>query len=297
MPTIGWLSSRTSAQGQYLVAAVRDGLKQTGFVEGENVTIDYRWAEGDISRLPTLAAELVRRLVTVIVAGGTSQQAKAATSTIPIVFTSGLDPVAYGLVASIARPGGNLTGVTFYSGALLGKQIELLRQLVPRVAMVGLLVKPDSPSAPPQIANLGETARTIGQAVEIINASTEADFEPAIAGFARRTNAAMIVGVDPYFDSRASRLTELAARYALPTIYNLREYVDAGGLVGYGGSILDTYRRAGVYAGRILKGAQPGDLPVLLPTTFELAINLKTAKALGLTIPPLILARADEVIE
>jgi putative ABC transport system substrate-binding protein len=297
MPVVGFLNSRTQAQGQYLVAAVREGLKQTGFVDGENMTIDYRWSEGDISRLPALAAELVQRRVAVIVAGGTSQPAKAATTSIPIVFTTGLDPVAYGLVESLNRPGGNLTGISTYSGALVSKQLELLRELVPRAATVGLLVKPDNPSSQLQIADLREAARTLGQPLDIVNAATEADFELAIAGFARKQNAAMIVSIDPYFDSHAGQLAALAARYALPTIYNLREYVDAGGLMSYGGSIVDTYRQAGIYAGRILKGAKPSELPVLLPTTFALVINLKTAKALGLTISPSILVRADEVIE
>ena len=294
---IGFLSNRTPAQGRYLVEAVREGLKQTGFVEGENVTIDYRWSGGDTSRLPSLAEELVRRPVAVIVAGGTPQPAKAATASIPIVFTTGLDPMAYGLVASLSRPGGNVTGVTFYSGALLGKQLEFLRELAPRTASFGILVRQGSPSAAPQVADLREAVRATGVAIDVVPAAAEADFEPAIAGFARKWNAALVVSVDPYFDSRAAQLASLAARYSLPAVYNLREYVDAGGLMSYGGSILDAYRQAGNYAGRILKGAKPSELPVLLPTKFELVINRKALAALGLGISPSLLARADEVIE
>ena len=296
VPIVGLLNNRTPEQGRYLVAAIREGLKQSGFVDGESVTIDFRWSGGDIARLPALAEALVRRPVAVIIAGGTPQAAKAATTTVPIVFTTGLDPIAYGLVTSLGRPEGNLTGVTFYSGALLGKQLELLRELAPQTATVGLLVKPDSPSAKPQIAALRET-QLPGVSIEVVNAALEADFEPAIAGLAQKPRAAMIVSVDPYFDSRAARLAALAARHAVPTIYTLREYVDAGGLMSYGASIVDAYRQAGVYAGRILKGARPSDLPVVLPTQFELAINRKTANALGLAIPTSILARADEVIE
>ncbi|MFI4999568.1 MAG: ABC transporter substrate-binding protein [Reyranellales bacterium] len=297
VPVIGFLSNRTPRQGSHLVAAVRDGLKRSGFIEGENVTIEYRWSGGELARLPELAADLVRRKVAVIVAGGTPQPARAATASIPIVFTTGLDPVAYGLVKSLNRPDGNLTGATFYSGALGGKQLELLREIAPRTRSVGLLVKPDSLSAGLQTDDVRKSAQAIGQQIEVVKAAVESEFEPAIAKFAHQPNAAMVVSVDPYFDSRADRLVALAARYALPTIYNLREYVDAGGLISYGGSISETYRQAGVYAGRILKGAKPGDLPVVLPTLFELVVNRRVATTLGLTLSPALLARADEVIE
>jgi putative ABC transport system substrate-binding protein len=297
VPVVGLLNNRTAEQGRYLVAAIREGLKQTGFVDGENVTLVFAWSGGDISQLPALAQSLVRRPVAVIIAGGTVQPAKAATTTIPVVFTTGQDPVAYGVVTNLGRPEGNVTGVTFYSGALLGKQLELLREVAPQAATIGLLVKPDSPSAAPQIAALREAAQASGVSIEVVNAALEADFEPAIAGFARRPGAAMMVSVDPYFDSRADRLVALARRHALPTVYNLREYVAAGGLISYGASIVDAYRQAGAYAGRILKGARPSDLPVVLPTQFELVVNRTAATALGLTLPRSILARADEVIE
>jgi ABC-type uncharacterized transport system substrate-binding protein len=296
-PVIGFLSSRTAEQGQYLVVAVRRGLAEVGYVEGQNVTIEYRWADGHIERLPALAADLVRSRVGVIIAGGTPQPAIAATSTIPIVFTTGLDPIPYGLVTSLNRPDRNATGITFYSGALGGKQIELLREMAPSVAMIGLLVKPDSASAGPQTANAREAARGIGQEIQILDAKSEGDFEAAFALLSRRRNPGLVISVDPYFDSRAEQLVGLAARYAIPAIYNLREYAQAGGLMSYGASITDTYRLAGTYAGRILGGAQPSELPVQLPTKFELIVNLKTARALGLDVSPMLLARADEVIE
>src|SRR5258708_32640183 len=218
MPIVGFLSNRTPTQGRYLVAAIREGLKQAEFVEGENVTIDYRWSGGDTSRLPALAEELVRRPVAVIIAGGTPQPAKAATASIPIVFTTGLDPTAYGLVTSLSRPEGNLTGVTFYSGALLGKQLEFLRELAPRTVSFGILVRQGSPSAAPQVAALREAAGATGMAIDVVNAAAEADFEPAIARFPRRSHAALIVSVDPYFHSPPGQLATLPARYSLPPL-------------------------------------------------------------------------------
>ena len=262
MPVIGFLSSRTADHGQYLVAAIRQGLRESGCVEGQNVVIECRWADGHVDRLAALASDLVRQPVAVIIAGGTPQFAKGATSSIPIVFTTGLDPVANGLVSSFNRPEGNITGATFYSGALGAKQLQLLRELIPKASTFGLLVKPDTATATPPIENLPQAARSIGQSVQVLNASIEAEFEPVIASFARRPNAALIVSVDPYFDSRANQLTALAARHALPTVYNIREFTRAGGLASYAASITDTYRHVGVYAGRILSGAKWSDLSV-----------------------------------
>ncbi len=296
-PMIGFLSIRTAAQAQRLVAAFKAGLKQEGFAEGDNVDVEYRWGNGNVAALPALAADLVRRNVAVIVAGGTPQSAKEATSSIPIVFTTGLDPVSYGLVTSISRPTGNLTGATFYSGALGGKQLELLRELAPAARIFGLLVKPDSASARPQIDEMNRAARAAGIQVQIVKAALESDFEPAVADFARQPGAALIVSVDPYFDSHAKVLVAAVNRHALPAIYNLRIFVDAGGLMSYGASITDTYRQAGAYAGRILKGAKPADLPVMQPTQFEFVVNRQAAASLGLALDPALLARADEVIE
>jgi putative ABC transport system substrate-binding protein len=297
MPVIGFLSSRSPEQGQYLVAAIRQGLRELGYVEGQNVTIEYRWAQGYMDRLDALAAELVRQQVAVIIAGGTPLAARAATSSIPIVFTTGLDPVAYGLIKSFNRPEGNITGATFYSGALGPKQLQLLRELIPSARTFGFLVKPDSPSAAPQVESMQRAAQSIGQRLQILNANVEDDFEPLIAGLARRKNAALIVSVDPYFDSRATQLVGIAARHALPAIYNIREFVQAGGLASYGSSITDTYRQAGVYAARLLKGAKPSELPVQLPTKYEFVINMTAAKALGIKVPQSLLVRADEVLQ
>jgi putative ABC transport system substrate-binding protein len=297
LPTIGFLSSRTSKQAEYLIAAIHEGLKEIGYIEGQNVAIEYRYAEGQYDRLPALAADLVRRKVAVMVAGGTSSPAIAATQTIPIVFTSGSDPVAIGLVNSLNRPDGNVTGATFYSGALGAKQMELLSELAPKTRTFGLLVNPNIASAASQIRDTQSAASAIGRELHMLNAGTERDIDAAFAALAKLPNPALVVSVDPFFDSRPNQLVELAARYALPTVYYLREFVQAGGLMSYGASIIDTYRQAGIYAGRILKGEKPADLPVLLPTKFELAMNAKTAKALGLTIPPKLLFTADEVIE
>jgi len=297
IPVIGFLSSRSPGDAAYVVMPFLRGLKAAGYVEGQNVAIEYQWAEGQNDRLAALAADLVNRQVAVIVAGGTSQQAKAATSTIPIVFTSGGDPVNLGLVVSLNRPGGNITGATFYSGALGAKQLELLRELVPKAKVIGMLVNPSMPSAAPQVKDAQEAARVIGQQIHVVNASSENEFEAAFRTLAQLRVHALLVAVDPLFDSHPRQLVELAARRTVPAVYNLREFVSAGGLMSYGASIADTYRQAGVYAGQILKGAKPADLPVVLPTKFELVINLKTAKALGVTVPPTLLARADEVIE
>jgi putative ABC transport system substrate-binding protein len=244
-----------------------------------------------------LAADLVRRQVAVIVAGGTSGPAKQATTTIPIVFTTGSDPLVVGLVTSISRPNGNLTGATFYSAALIGKQLELLREIAPQSAEIGLLVNPKAPSAESQENDALAATRAVGLQLHVLRASTEPELESAFANLGRFSNAGLLVGVDPYFDSRPHQLVALAGKYKVPTIYNLREFVVAGGLISYGASITDAYRQAGLYAGRIVKGERPGDLPVQFPTKFDLVINLKTAKALGLDIAPTLLTRADEVIE
>ena len=297
MPLIGFLSSRTPAQAEYVIAAFRKGLENAGYVEGRNVGIEFRFAEGQNDRLPELAADLVRRQVAVIVAGGTSGPAKQATTTIPIVFTTGSDPLVVGLVTSISRPNGNLTGATFYSAALIGKQLELLREIAPQSAEIGLLVNPKAPSAESQENDALAATRAVGLQLHVLRASTEPELESAFANLGRFSNAGLLVGVDPYFDSRPHQLVALAGKYKVPTIYNLREFVVAGGLISYGASITDAYRQAGLYAGRIVKGERPGDLPVQFPTKFDLVINLKTAKAIGLDIAPTLLTRADEVIE
>jgi putative ABC transport system substrate-binding protein len=297
MPVIGFLSSRTPDQAAYVIAAFRQGLEQAGYIEGRNVAIEFRFADGQNDRLPELAADLVRRQVAVIVAGGTYGPAKQATTRIPIVFTTGSDPLVLGLVTSISRPNGNLTGATFYSGALLGKQLELLREIAPQYQQIGLLINPKAPSAESQAKDALAATHALGLQLHVFRASTESELETAFASLGRLSNAALLVGVDPYFDSRPERLVALAARYKVPTVYNLREFVVAGGLISYGASITDAYRQAGLYAGRIVKGEKPGDLPVQFPTRFDLAINLKTARAMGLTITPTLLARADEVIE
>lgn len=297
LPVIGFLTSRTPQEAEYLVAALREGLKESGFVEGQNVAIEYRYAEGHYDRLPALATDLVVRQVSVIIAGGTSGPAIAATKTVPIVFTSGFDPVAAGLVASLNRPGGNVTGATFFSGALGGKQLELLTKLAPKNAALGLLIHADSKSAATQVRDTQSAARTIGRELHVLPVSKEAEIDAAFAALAGVPNAAMLISVDPFFDSHPAQLIEAAARYTLPTAYYLRDFVRAGGLMSYGASITDTYRQAGNYAGRILRGESPGDLPIQLPTKFEFSINLKTAKTLGLAIPPTLLATADEVVE
>lgn len=297
MPVVGFLSSRTAAQAQYLLPALRAGLKETGYVEGQNVTIEFRYADNRNDRLAALAAELVDRQVSVIVAGGTSRPAISATRTIPVVFTTGFDPVAAGLVASLNRPEANATGATFYSGALGSKQIELLVELAPRTATIGLIINPALMSATSQIASMQSAARAVGRELVVLSASGENEFEATFAELAKRPNPGLIVSVDPLFDSHSAQLIALAERHALPTVYYLREFAEAGGLVSYGASILDAYRQAGAYAGRILRGAKPADLPVQLPTRFELVVNLKTARSLGLTIPPALLATADEVVE
>ena len=301
MPVIGLLDPRSPHVLADLLRAFRQGLKDTGYVEGENVAIEYRWAENQMDRLPALAAELVRRQVAVIAttAGpAPAFAAKAATTTIPIVFIAGEDPVRLGLVASLARPGGNLTGINFVVGELTAKRLEFLRELVPAAARVAVLVNPaNAANADSTLRDLGPAVRAMGLQIQVLNASTGREIEAALATFMRERPDALFVGSDPFFHSRRVQLAVLAARHTVPAAYSQRDYAEAGGLMSYGSNVTDAWRQAGVYAGRILKGAKPADLPVVQPNKFELVINLPTARALGLTVPPPLLARADEVIE
>jgi putative tryptophan/tyrosine transport system substrate-binding protein len=298
MPVIGYLSSGSPGPNAPIVAAFRQGLGETGYVEGKDVAIEYRWAEGSYDRLPAFAADLVGRKVDVIVAGGPAAlAAKGATSTIPIVFFGGGDPVGDGLVASLARPGGNLTGVSIMVLELTPKRLELLSELVPQTEVIALLVNPNSSEAEPTIRDAQEAARTKGMRLQILMASSESEIDAAFASLAQLRAGALVVGADPFFSSRREQLVALAARHAVPAIYALRDFAAAGGLISYGPSLTVIYHQVGIYVGKILKGAKPADLPVEQPTRFELVVNLKTATALGLTVPPLLLATADEVIE
>jgi putative ABC transport system substrate-binding protein len=300
MPVVGFLHGASADGAAYQVTAFRQGLNQTGYVEGQNVTIEYRWAEGQYNRLPALATDLVAHPLAVIAtAGGISSvlAAKAVTKAIPIVFLTGDDPVKFGLVASLNRPGGNLTGVSFLSPVLEAKRVELLRVLVPTATTIAVLVNPNSPGAEARLGDVREAARLLGQQVSIVNAGSEGDFEAAFARLVQQGAGALIVVSDPLFNNHRDQLTALTARHTIPAIYFDREFALAGGLMSYGTSIADAYRQLGIYAGRIVKGEKPADLPVVQPTKFELVINLKTAKALGLNIPDKLLALADEVIE
>jgi putative tryptophan/tyrosine transport system substrate-binding protein len=296
MPVIGFLGSGSPGP---TVAAFNEGLSQTGYVEGQDVAIEYRWAEGRYDRLPALAADLVTRKVDVIAAITTASAlaARTATSTIPIVFAIGGDPVADGLVASLARPSGNLTGVSILIGELTPKRLELLSDLVPQSGVIALLVNPNNPLTEPMIRDVQEAARAKGVQLDILKAGTESEIDAAFATLVQLHDGALVVGADAFFSSRRDQLVALAASHAVPAIYEYREFAEAGGLISYGPSITAATRQLGTYAGKILKGAKPADLPVQQPTTFELVVNLKTAKALGLTVPPSILARAVEVIE
>ena len=300
MPVVGFLSGRSLASDAELVAAFRRALSESGFVEGQNVAIEFRWADGRLDQLPALAVELIERKVAVLFAGASeslSSALRVASAIVPVVFATGSDPVAAGLVASLNRPSGNLTGVTVITGALWPKRLELLRELVSPSPVIALLVNPNNINTIPAVRELNDAARKIGQNVVVLNADAEREFEPAFVVLKEKRASALVVSDDALFAGRRARLVDLAARHAVPAIYGRREYPDAGGLVSYGASTVDQYYQCGVYVARILKGARPADLPFLQPTKFEFVINLKTAKALGLTIPPQLLARADEVIE
>jgi len=281
-----------------VVAAFRKGLSESGFVEPQNVTIDFRWAEGQFDRLPALARELIDRPVAVVAAlGGSDTAAKSATTTIPIVFGTGGDPVANGLVASLNKPGGNITGVTFLTAALGAKRLGLLRDLVPTAQVIALLANPNYYLGPVQIRDVEEAARALGQTLVVLDGSTDEKIEAAFAALAPQHVSALLVSSDPFFDTRRDRLVALALQHRVPAIYQFREYAVAGGLMSYGTSITEMYRLVGLYVGRILKGEKPADLPVMQVAKFELVINLKTAKALGVKISDNLLSLADEVIE
>jgi putative tryptophan/tyrosine transport system substrate-binding protein len=300
MPVIGSLSGRSPHEAASVIAAFHRGLGEMGYVEGKNVAVEYRWAEGRYDRLPALAGELVDRHVAAIAATGGSVSglaAKAATTAIPIVFSSGGDAVKLGLVASLNRPGGNVTGVNLIFGALGAKRLELLREAIPSVSSLAMLVNPNYPSAAEEVASVQAAARSLGLQMAVLNAPVESDFELAFATLARQKIAGLLVTDDPFLQSHRDQLARLAARHAIPAIYFSRDFCDAGGLMSYGPNLSDAYRLVGVYIGRILKGEKPADLPVIQPTRFELVINLKTAKALGLDIPQTLIIRADETIE
>jgi putative ABC transport system substrate-binding protein len=300
MPVIGCLHAAAPGPFAAYMDAFRRGLGDAGYVEGHSVAIEYRWAEGHSDRLPALAADLVSQKVDVIAAVGGVAAALAsrnATTTIPVVFIVGGDPVGDGLVASLARPGGNLTGISIMTGELMPKRLELLLELVPDVGVIGLLMNPNNPNAERLTREVQDAARIKGLQLPILKASTESEIDGAFASFVQMRTHALQVGSDPYFASRREQIVALAARYAVPTIYEWREFAVAGGLISYGTSLAGMYRLAGTYVGRVLAGAKPADLPVQQPTKFELVVNLKTAKALGLSVPQSILGRADEVIE
>jgi len=299
MPVIGFLNTQSPDVFSYLVTGFRKGLRETGYVEGENLGIEYRWAENQYDRLPALAADLARQRVAVLAALGSAaaQAAKAATTTVPIVFAVGQDPVRFGLVASLARPGGNLTGVNFFSTELAAKRLELLRELVPGAVRVAVLVNPANPNAETILRDAEAAARAMGLQIQVCNAGTIDEIDAGFATFARERPDALVIAPDPFFLARRVQLVLLAASNKIPTTYTVRNYVEAGGLVSYGASFTDAARQVGVYTGRILKGVKPSDLPVVQSTKFELVINAQAARVLGLTVPRSLLARADEVIE
>ena len=300
IPVVGFLSSRSPDESAHLLAALRRGLAENGYVEGRNIAIEYRWALGQYSRLAELAEDIVRRPVIVLMTGGgepSALAAKAATSTIPIVFSAGGDPVRAGLVTSFNRPGGNATGVSNLSPELEAKRLGMLYELVPKAANFGLLINPAFPLSAIQLNDAQTAAHAIGMRLDVFRASTNREIEAAFEAISQMRIAALSQAADPFFASRREQMVELAARYAVPTMYQFREYAEVGGLISYGVDLPDTYRQIGAYAGRILKGAKPSELPVVQPIKFELLINRKTARGLGLAIPDKLLALADEVIE
>jgi putative ABC transport system substrate-binding protein len=300
VPVIGFISSVSPGLLAPALSGLRQGLLETGYGEGRNVTIEYRWVEGQYDRLPVLAADLVKRNVAVLIATGGSVvalAAKGATATIPIVFVIGEDPVSHGLVASLARPGGNVTGVSLFISLLVAKRLELLSELLPGAASIAMLVNPNNPNTAADVAEAEAAAQASGRALRVFPADTQTAIDGAFANLKQERSGALLLGNDPVFTNWGEHIVALATRAAIPTVYFAREFVVRGGLMSYGTRIADAYRQAGIYAGQILKGIKPADLPVLQPTKFELAINLKTAKALGLPIPDKLLALADEVVE
>jgi ABC-type uncharacterized transport system substrate-binding protein len=300
MPVVGFMNVNSPETASDSVAAFRQGLRETGFVEGQNVAVEYRWAQGQYDRFPELAAEFVRRQVAVIAATGgepSPQSAKAATQTIPIVFTATGDPITEGLVASLRRPGGNITGITIFGSAAVTKRVQLMHDLVPQAATIAYLMNPNHPSGEIEMSAAQTAARALRKEMFVLRASNERELDAAFTTMAQQQTGALVVASDPFFYSRRGELASLAARYRLPAIYYLPEFARAGGLMAYGNSLVDIYRLVGVYVGRILKGEKPGDLPVVQSTKFEFVINLKTAKALGLDVPLGLTAGADEVIE
>jgi len=299
MPIVGFLHSGSLSGRETQVAAFREGLAESGYIEGKNVVIEYRWAEGHYDLLPALMADLIRRHVAVIAASPlpSALVAKHATTTIPIVFMAGDDPIKHGLAASLSHPGGNATGVSLLTAGLNGKRLGVLHELAPKASLIAFLVNPNNPNIATQSSEVQEAANTVGIRIEVLQASTETEIDAAFTALAGRGAGAFILGPDPFFFNRRQQLVALAARYAVPAIYEVREFVEAGGLVNYGANLTEALRQVGLYAGKVLNGVKPDDLPVVQPTRFELVINLKTAKALGLTVPPILLAQADEVIE
>ena len=300
MPVVGFLHPSSHTYNPQLVSAFREGLKETGYVEGQNVVIEYRWGDDQVDRLPTLAADLVRRQVAVLATVGHEPvfAAKAATSSIPVLFIAGADPVKLGLVSSLARPGGNLTGVNIITTELTAKRLELLRALMPGAVRVGLLVDPTNVvNTETAVRDAEEAARSLGLKIRVLNASTPSEIDAAFAIIVSERLDALFVDLIPFFSGQRIQLIDLSARYAVPAFYGWRQFPESGGLMSYGTSVADAYRQEGIYAGRILKGEKPADLPVVQPTKFEFVINLKTAKALGLHVPDGLLAVTDEVIE
>lgn len=300
MPVIGFLSSRSPGESAGVVAGFRQGLGEAGFVEGQNAIVAFRWAEGHYDRLPALAAELVNLRVAVLFTGGgppSAFAAKAATSTIPIVFSAAIDPERIGLVASLNHPGANVTGMSLFPSELAAKSVQLLKRLLPNATLIDYLINPSSPATSVYTSEASAAAKALGISIGVINASTEAELDQVFTSLPKSNVSGLVVPAEPFFDSQRDRIVALAARYSVPAIYGLREYAVAGGLMSYGTSLPDTYRRAAIYVGRILKGEKPSDLPVMQPTKYDLVLNMKTAKALGLNIPEQLLALADEVIE